>query len=317
MSMNDSGVPVTPPAVPPTYLRPPSLPPSHMSGLLPFTGGIIAIIAILILGYWAYGMNNASKVKSFIPPAHTQVEFTSAGVPLWYEIDGLSLSLTSGPAGFDAIAEANIVEAIESPFSDEHIVLAKALDIPGTVVGIVRSNTRFIPIISDGTLKTDLTARPDKKIAFSVYEDGSKIIITNVEGREHKFQDLGQGRSPRFLESGAIVALGEEGLIRINPDTKARKTLVPREGVETWGAINGDATLAAIPNLGGKTTEIYSIGDTGEAQLLTTIPGAGALASAFAADRYLLILEQGRVVAYSIPLDPQPLLSNGVVLTIL
>ena len=300
------------PAVPPVV-------PSHGSNVSSrqnphalLVGGILALI--LIAGGWYY--LSRGDASNPVPMGESRFEFSGSGVPHWYEVSGASISAVAGPAGFGTLP-FDVIEAVESPFSDEHIVLAKVPDAEGIVLGILLEKTRFLPVLSDGSDKSGITVSQDKNVAFSVYSNGSKIRMTNLPGRDHKIIDLGSGRSPHFLKDGFLIALAPEGLVRINPATLARTTLIARSGVEARSAISDDGTLAAIANVGSNTIELYALDEAGNPTLFTVVPGVVPLEAAFIGRTQLILMGAENILSYGIPAKPQPLIVRGAILTAL
>ena len=244
--MNDSGPPVTAPAPPPSHSRSPlSGSSSHMyNASLALIGGIVAILAVIILGYWIYGMKKEDMALRL--PVGTRIELLDAGAPQWYEASETGYIEASGPRGFENLP-FTVLEVAPVQSNGVTLLLARVPSTQGIVVGALHQDSSFIPRILDHTEKVSLTARADGLAAYTQLSASSTIILFDIQDETPIKKNLGAGRSPRFAIDGSIVALTHQGVIRIDSLTGKRTPVIERSGADKIGAISDDGLVALLP----------------------------------------------------------------------
>lgn len=222
--------------------------------------GAVVIVILLALGYLFFG---ASKGPS-AAPGGARVLFHQGASALWYELDGSALRAVPAPPGFDE-SSLRVLEAGAALATGETPVLAKSGQYAS--LGLVRADGSLLPLIDDQTKKVGLALRGDGLVAFSFTTDSSasssveswRIATVALYAHAAKAVELGIGYGPRFASDGSVIALGNEGLVRIDPSTGARDVLIDRVALPDVFALSADASRVLISNPITGTLDLFEI----------------------------------------------------------
>jgi hypothetical protein len=235
--------------------------------------------------------------------SHPSSEFAMryGGSTVWYSVRGNRVMAESGPStGRDV--PLSVVEAL-SPHSGLYPVIAL---MPGTngqqpEVGIADTNGAFLALDASANPKEGLSSDGGTRIAYAAFapapgiaaggpaalfaatasSSGSwQVRVVDLSAASPKPVSVGQGSDPRFLPDGSILALGSEGIVRIDPATRARTVVVPHAtGAVGSYAVSPDLSFAALSDLspaalGGASVTVYAISSDGQAASVGSVPEA-------------------------------------------
>lgn len=215
------------------------------------------------------GWYSASPDGSF----HAKVSpSTAAGIPIT-----VTEALPASHGLYPVLATVSTADA-----SDMH-----------SVFGIADANGAFKSIDSKGRFKEGLTA-DGPVVAYAAFipavgaaatgplalnatlatSTGSwEVRLVDLSATNPEAVSIGQGSDPRFLPDGSILAFGNEGVVRIDPKTKAR-TVVVAHAAGTVGtyAVSPDLAHFALSDVPlGAMTTVYAFSPERGATVAGTI----------------------------------------------
>src|SRR3989344_2777725 len=252
--MNEPGMLVTPPADPPSYLRPPAPISSGLNSALLILGGIIALI--VIVGAWYFLRLPTSPVIGFLAlidsgtePGIYNYSFSSQNkVPIFTSSEAFAppheILYASYSSNFSYEIESRI--NIES---DTPLVVVNRIDKTQTIVSTGPAGTVFrFPIISNrGTRVAYLSLAPSHATLILATRSKDQFSLTNLPmaGTPLAF-------SP---DESAILVAKEDGLALINIHTNAITTIsgTPKMGSlpPAQVAISENGAMLALALAGG------------------------------------------------------------------
>jgi hypothetical protein len=291
-----------------------------------FSGAQKFVLVILILlasaagGLWWY-----AKHLPVSPQEVSASEFSweNGGAVAWFSLSGSTLTALSGPSKAPSIPGVAIREASSETSGGTYPVLVLRDTEDGsdtqTVFGIFDSAGAFLPIDTEGGFKAGLTAKGNI-LAYAAFipHPGtpaagpaafSSLYATSTGSWEIRMVDLnattsspvslGQGSDPRFLADGSVLAFGNEGAVRIDPNDLSRTVIVPHApGIIGSYAASPDLSRIAVSNLfGDGATTIYAISPDGREASAIGVITARLYPIAFASNDELV----GMSVASSTP----------------
>ncbi|MDE2079090.1 MAG: hypothetical protein KGI73_01745 [Patescibacteria group bacterium] len=223
---------------------------SHARPLI--AGGVVLIAGYALLTF-------VGGMRAATPEVFSIVE---QGTVHWYQLSGTTLTAISGPLpAYTNPTMPRIVDRTSQLRSGDTPVLALVDGVEGQTFGVVRSDGTFIQLIADGTAKTALAANASGAVAYDVFaQSGQSIVFFDIFHPEQGSASLGSGFSPAVTRSGAVLAFSDKGLIRVDPITAFRETLLSRPGL-TYGtaAISPDAAYTVMPNLITGNIDAFSL----------------------------------------------------------
>lgn len=259
---------------------------------------IIVVLAVLgVLAFFGFKYYQYVQATDELPPEGSVVVFSYGGVgrQYLYKNEALNVRIDSGRDD-----GAVIYEEIQSPLNiDDKLVLGTAPGISGMFFGRKDAAGDIDLYMTGGTNKADLTARKDGIAVFAAQEvrppfpslepptdepaeseteehfvaeeiadplsvGPSKASYSDmfaVEVDTGKITGLGAGRNPRFTADGFIIALAENGVVRIDPKTGERMLLIPRTYAALQGAVSPDGSIVAVPAPDFMSLEFFSLAD--------------------------------------------------------
>lgn len=253
----------------------------------------LVLAALAVVVFFGYRYYQSEQVRAEFPPDGTIIAFSDGFQAQHYTFADQALSRIP-----DATREGGIVvyEEIQSPLSiEEKIILASDPEL-GDVAGIAKANGRITLLMSGGTAKSELVARANLAVITSAPKpDVSAVQNASVEGGENDVEEtytsdgqidielpvppapgtypelflieldngsitsLGAGRSARFADDTTVIALAQNGIVRIDLTTFSR-TLVLEHQNAMRGALSPSGTVALIPSGDGSSFEFYRLG---------------------------------------------------------
>lgn len=296
-------------------------------------GAVVIFLGVSVLvSFLNPSSGRSNNLKAILPKENEVVHFTEQGTTEVYTYTKQGLS----PKDKVVVENATIIESVPSP--DGHIVLADVSGTEGTVLGMIDGDNNFIPLLSDGTKKTDLAVLPGNTAVFTVVSlpvvflnpeslpvfsveetveevsdeetstnevspsQGSGIIFAfDIQNGEEAYS-LGKGKSPRFI-GGRLVALSPEGIVSINPVTKKHTVLLPYFGADSLGSnISPDGTVAVLKAFSNTYIDMYDLTIPIPAYLGTAKLTAPVYGTAFINNEYMLLrTKEHKTELYTIP----------------
>jgi len=252
----------------------------------------IAVVVLGIVAYFGYQFYLSERTARELPPEGTVVTFSDGYRGEQYEFADRSLVRVP-----DVSKDNNVViyEEVQSPLSiEEKVILAATPDI-GKIAGILKANGRITLLMTANTNKSELVAHknlavftvaPEIRLPDPVpVEEGSEVNTPEhtftSDGQEEielppppspgtypelylveldtgAIRALGAGRSARFADDTTIVALAQNGIVRIDLTTLTR-TLVLSHANAMRGALSPSGSLALVPSGDGASLDFYRI----------------------------------------------------------
>ncbi len=286
-----------------------------------------AVIALLVAGE-AYLMVASA---AYIPAKKTRVEFSSSGIPSWYEISSSSRVTPIPGAALLGNGSLVVLEQKPAPVSGQIMVLARSGSDTNITAGITGVDLPFMPVATSTADKSGLavygnvavfseTAPLQEATSSIVMIEGKEVEIRNApsspEVLTHTLytltldkkvspRSLGNGRAAHFLENGSLIALASEGLVRIDTQTLKREVLLARGGADAAGsAISDEGAAVVFYDAVRKTLTFYARESTDPLKysLRGVAAGVDALDTAFIGTSELLVLSPNNTAfIYPIP----------------
>ncbi len=231
------------------------------------------------------------------------VVLTENGISSTYTFNFGSLTRLTTLAGHETV-KVEILQTQAYQNEGDAIVLAQADGQAGVILGILKKDGGFIPLVQDGTLKSDLAVRPDGIVLYTeTINSVSRIIEARVTGYTAKTTDRGEGNNTRLAVDGSFIAITRAGLVRIDPAqplAKSVSTIIPNSEAFAYGAsLSKEGTQLILSDSSGKTL-FYSIGRTHPAEISVTAERNqyfGPSAS-MVSQKYILVPDQDTVKVY-------------------
>ena len=310
--MNEPGMLVTPPADPPSYLRPPvASPSSGPNSSLLVIGGVLALV--VIVGAWYVLRPSASPIFGFLAlidsgtePGIYNYSFSSQNkVPIFTSSEAFALPHEILYASYSSNFSYEIESRINIE-SDTPLVVVNRIDKTQTIVSTGPAGTVFrFPIISNrGTRVAYLSLAPSHATLILATRSKDQFSLTNLPmaGTPLAF-------SP---DESAILVAKEDGLALINIHTNAITTIsgTPKMGSlpPAQVAISENGAMLALALAGG----VYggSIDWTNGVFAETFVIQEQANAVFFGKDLSLLVLADGEAHRYDM-LESSPRLTGS------
>jgi hypothetical protein len=292
---------------------------------LPFTVKralfVLACVAALAALAGGYGFFRAA-----LQPLEqgTAVSFSASGVSEQFVIAGRNLVPAPGlPFSTEGLS---VIEAVPSPAPGELIALARTGD--SIVLGVIRADTSFEPLVNDRFAKAGLVSS-EHAVAFSVAHTppahgGAAIAqeVARVETGEegYRVHILGEGRSPRFLPDGSLLFLSRQGVVRVADGNAERTVVILRFGADAAGsAISADASRIVIADPARKALAFYArdsqepLSYAFQGMILDILPTDAAFVGS---EEVLVRLSEDRAALYRAPTVAQPFPHQTAVYTI-
>lgn len=286
-----------PPPMPPT----PSRVEGHHREALWWTLVLVILIALGVLWFWGASVE---RVDSSFP----RIVFYGAGAPAWYALDeanarliavhGPSVSAKSGAEVLDATTPVSMGDVVTP-------ILAQVKGQPGTVLGIVRPDGTFEPLLADGTEKEGIAARPDGIVAYSVPAPGGlyELLTFDLVHATRAPVDTGPGRDPAFSQGlGAFLAFVPNGLQFYHPTLATSTLAVFNPGPGPGDAVSPRGAVVAIAD-SASSVSFYTLGVAvpPPANFVGTLSAAHSGGGAFLDDTHYLAREGKTATLYLVP----------------
>ena len=127
---------------------------------------IIALIAVAALALAAYHFFSYQKIAPNLLEKGTKVTFVEQGRPMHFTVSNNKLVVDKLQTLEGGVT---IFEEVASPLdASKRVVIAAVAGVPGLVVGEVGDGDSFTILLSGGTRKSDLIARPDGTVVVAV-----------------------------------------------------------------------------------------------------------------------------------------------------
>lgn len=261
----------------------------------------IAVIVLLVAAYFIYKALIFGIVSQDLPKEGDVIAFYEDGVSRRYTPEDNVLVRMAGEPRADGIAIYEQVDSPTNPA--EKIVLAGVPDTDGLTAGVIQADGTFAPLVAGDTDKAGLIVTPDGLAIFGatpavpsslatglytqsegetdesleetgsteipVYLDESQVPATAaskliaVDVTTGTITLFGQGRSPRLVEDGSIIALAPEGVVRINAKTGTRSVLLPAAGADAnLSALSPSGKTAALVSGDGMRMDFFTINES-------------------------------------------------------
>jgi len=264
-------------------------------------GGVLIVLASIV-GYFLFWTNGGT-----VPlPDGTVVQFhTSAGSESYIVARGQPVRL-SGLAGFEGLP-FTIIEAVPSYLPNEQVVLAKVPAESGLVLGTLRQDGSFYPIIRDGKEKSSLAVRPDGLTLLGAFSGASStLILLNLQASDHSVIEVGEGWGARLGSDGSFIALSSKGLIRIDA-SGTESAVIDRADSNIQGAISPSALIVALSNSATGQLDFFKIKSTKPAisAYLGSIFVEGSYAVGFTDDETVVLKIGDTFTVHTVPVHPQ------------
>lgn len=247
----------------------------------------LLLLIIIALVCW-YVLPQRPLAITTHPQTTTLVMLRGDSGDLWYQLSGTVLTSVSGPGvsiagknAFSVVEGGSVTLPIGTP-----VIVSLAPGTPPALVGLVFQNGEVSFPVNDPTEKRGLAVRADGLVAFSfsnnpISSSSWHIGVINLASASSTVKDLGQGYGPAFAANGDILALNQQGLVEINPETGAETLLMklPNDFSQTF-AIAPDASFVVFKDLRTNMDDVFWINSV----LPTDMSYAGSLPVPFAVD---------------------------------
>jgi hypothetical protein len=160
----------------------------------------------------------------------------------------------------------------------------------------------------EGTLLTYRRGVDPAPASEPVATPAKRTLMLYDPASETAFLPIGEGREPRFLQDGSLIALAPEGVVRI-PRTGARIVLLPLSATGAPGsALSPDGRLLAVNDSG--RVGFYALQSSDEAATFSFIgiaPSVGELRDgSFTDEGQYVALSAENAALYRLPTPPGP-----------
>lgn len=313
---------------------------------------VVVVLVILALAYFAQKLFSYQSVIDALPDEGSTVTFVEQGMPERYVFaENILTRSIDAPLANGVV----IHERVSSPVtSGEEVVLASVPDGQGLFFGTLATDGVLTLLVSGDTNKADLSVSTDGIAVFSaspsilleevpvsapqeddddgidetytatepapapaeiapVGSDFPQLIAVNLTTKA--ITPLGLGYSPRLLQDGTIVAIAPEGVVKIDPRTKAREVILAHSVSELGGNISPSGMTAALPGPNA-TLEFYALSGT-PTYLGFLERDGGALQAAFLEDKYVFVRTGFQLARYyKVPTEELPIAAPVAILAI-
>jgi hypothetical protein len=307
---------------------------------------IVVVLAVLgVLAFFGFKYYQYVQATDELPAEGSVVVFSYGGVGRQYLYSNESLNRRIDSTREDG---AVIYEEIQSPLNiDDKLILATAPELTGMFLGVKHGDGEITALMTGKTNKVELSAHKDGLAVFTASEvrpplpsvSGPADEGAESETEEHytaenpldaepaafaqaslsqlyaveidtgKIIGLGAGRSPRFTSDGFVVALAENGVVRIDPKTGTRTLLIERQEGALNGAVSPDGSIVALPAPDAMSLEFFSLADPANPRTIgyMMFDKAGPYPTAFTDNEHFFIrLESRTAHLYQIPTEKIP-----------
>jgi len=229
-----------------------TMPFSGVRAWVALAAGVVVLIGIFVFASGFLGSRRAVE----------QFSLVENGAVRWYQLSGTTLTALPMPSLPNNATHA-LSDVAATLRSGDTPVLAPSVATDGTTLAVVRHDGTLIPLLDDGTTKTDLAVNADGFAAYTVHatDGGMTLAAFSIYGPQKEALALGDGFSPAVSENGAVLALSSDGLVRIDPIGNMHETLLSRFGLAYGNAaLAPDASAAVMPNDITHALDVFSIG---------------------------------------------------------
>ncbi len=268
-------------------------------GKAPYAGiAIIVLLVIGALGYYGYTLFLFNSVAAKIPQEGTTVGFLKAGVTETYVMknkvlvhelnalgDGVIIkeSVQSPLSATDKIVLATapgyngIIAGVLGADNVLHLLMTGGTNKAGLVARkdgvIVFAASPVITVASaesSGTNDAAVSSEPEEHgsadgpvVLGTTTQKASKVangpMLYSVNIKTKKILPLGEGRNPRLISDGSILALAPEGVVRIDPVARTRVLVLKSQGGNPeFGDLSPTGTKVALPG-DGASFEFFTL----------------------------------------------------------
>lgn len=259
-----------------------------------FWFGVLVLALVLLAAGVLYAYRTRTATSPTSQPSQSAQEFlVHYGVnSSWYSVVGTQVApLDHAPSAPNNTL--GIIEIASKLPNGAYPVLTRIPGESGIVFGIASPDGAFIPVDANGTYKEGLVERSAGLIAFSAFIPAKGIhsvgpaaassfgiastsgvwhvMVGNLSADKVVVRDVGQGFGPRFLPDGSILALGKDGVVRIDPSTHSRTVIIDTPYLPPGAyAVSPDLQHVALANVSHESVEVYSLA-TGPQPVATLI----------------------------------------------
>lgn len=258
--------------------------------------GVLIVVALIIVGYVGYQWFLFSKVSPLIPQEGSLIRVVERGIAVPYVMKGNSLKAQDPDVRPDG--SILFEKKDSPLVSGERVALVSIPGVQGVALGIIHADDTFTPLLTGNTNKADLQITKDGFAIVSTHafldiqdegsapkEEGAPLNEPDEQGsatgpvvlpgvrydiekpayelvavdlHTGNIRSLGDGRSPRLLSDGNILALSHEGVVSIDPVKGTRSLVLERAGADSMrGNIAESGNVIAVGSDRSTAVDVY------------------------------------------------------------
>ncbi len=289
----------------------------------------IALLVLVVLGYFGYKYFLFTQIAPDLPSEGTVVVFSERGIGKQFRFVGNGL-VAEFPQDQDGITIYE--QAQSPLNISEKIVLGSLPEIPGMFAGVVKEDGTIVLLMTGGTNKAELAVSKNGFAVFTardaqVTDTASMGGVQGEEAKESATEEtfsiegegvpelqlsdpsvlpqlfaieletgamraLGAGRNPRFTADGSLIAVAQNGVVKVDPVTGQRAIILPYTGPDAlYGAVSLSGKVVAFPADDYKSLVFYSLENTDDPEQLgiLQLENPGRYATVFADDEHFFL----------------------------